>query len=385
MDNKKKTSGIVHFIQTDHRYAYLGGSVLAIICLKLAASQPSVSSFLGAETPFVLLLKACASVFLLVSALALIVKLTHWKTYSHTWIKNPGLVKATRFYSWFLAIVFFILAVDRLLIKLIDTVRECIALTSNPTEFFRSMIYMTYNGRGMMVYGIWTTVRLALLGTAIAFFLGILMVFLRIQQPTRRDNDFIKFIKTIAHNFAALYIFIIRGTPMMVQALIFYYAGFNIFTHYTSMSVSQINEVWSFFISGLITISLNSTAYLAEVLRGGIQAIDAGQAEAARSLGMTEWQTMVKVIFPQAIKNSIPAIGNEFIINIKDSSVLSVIGVMDLMFATKSVSGIYFRSLEIYCVAALIYLVLTYLSSLLLKYLSGKLGMSNSRGITSSN
>ncbi len=385
MDNKKKPSGLMHFIQTDHRYAYLGGSVLALICLWLSASQPSVSSFLGAGTMFVLLLSACAVIFLLVSVMALIIKLTHWKTYSQTWIKKSGPVRATRLYTWLLAVVFLILAIDRLLVKFIDTVRECIALTSNPSDFFQSMIYMTYNGRGMMAYGIWTTVRLALLGTAIAFFLGILMVFLRIQQPTRRDNDFVKFVKTIVHNFAAFYIFLIRGTPMMVQALIFYYAGFGIFTRYTTMTVSQINNVWSFFISGLITISLNSTAYLAEVLRGGIQAIDAGQSEAARSLGMTEWQTMVKVIFQQAYKNSIPANGYDYIIIMKFSSVLSVIGVMDLMFATKSVSGIYFRSLEIYCVAALIYLVLTYLSSLLLKYLSSKLGMSNSRGITSSN
>ncbi len=119
-------------------------------------------------------------------------------------------------------------------------------------------------------------------------------------------------------------------------------------------------------------------------MRGGISAVDAGQMEAARSLGMTNWQAMMKVVFPQAVKNSIPAIGNEFIINIKDSSVLSVIGVMDLMYATKSVSGIYYRSLEIYCVAAILYLALTYLSSLLLKYLSGRLEV-QAMGIPSSN
>ena len=170
---------------------------------------------------------------------------------------------------------------------------------------------------------------------------------------------------------------------MMVQALILYYFGFGLFKR-TDMTVTEINNVWSFFISGLCTVSLNSTAYLAEVLRGGIQSIDAGQTEAARSLGMTNWQTMTKVVFPQAIKNSIPAIGNEFIINIKDSSVLSVIGVMDLMYSIKSVSGIYFRSLEIYCVGALLYLVLTWLSSLLLKYVSKKLD-TPAKGIPSSN
>ena len=133
-----------------------------------------------------------------------------------------------------------------------------------------------------------------------------------------------------------------------------------------------------------ITFSMNVAAHVAELLRASINATDYGQTEAARSLGMTNWQTMIKVVFPQAVKNSIPAIGNEFIINIKDSSVLSVIGVMDLMYATKSVSGIYFRSLEIYCVAALLYLVLTWLSSRLLQYLGKKLD-TPVKGIPSSN
>ena len=158
----------------------------------------------------------------------------------------------------------------------------------------------------------------------------------------------------------------------IVDAPIFETSGFGIFKS-TGMTVTEINQVWSFFISGLMTVSLNSTAYLAEVLRGGIESIDHGQTEAARSLGMSSWQTMLKVVFPQAVKNSIPAIGNEFIINIKDSSVLSVIGCMDLMYATTTVSGIYFKALETYCIAAIFYLILTYFSSLLMKAISRKL------------
>ncbi len=268
-------------------------------------------------------------------------------------------------------------------IRFVETVRVCQNLDKNPQGFGASMVYMTLKGKDMLITGVWTTVRLALLGTAIAFVLAILLVFLRIQEPNKRDKDAVRALKWLASHFARLYVFVIRGTPMMVQALIFYYFGFNLFKR-TGMTVTEINHVWSFFISGLCTVALNSTAYLTEVLRGGILAVDKGQTEAARSLGMTNWQTMLKVVFPQAVKNSIPAIGNEFIINIKDSSVLSVIGVMDLMYATKSVSGIYFRSLEIYCVAALLYLVLTWLSSLLLKWLGKKLDMPV-RGIPSSN
>ncbi len=264
-----------------------------------------------------------------------------------------------------------------------ETVRRCAVMDKNPQGFVDSMVYMSIKGKDMLVTGVWTTVRIALLGTAIAFVLAILLVFLRIQEPDRRDSGVMKALKWLASHFARFYVFVIRGTPMMVQALIFYYFGFNLFKK-TGMTVTEINHVWSFFISGLCTVALNSTAYLTEVLRGGILAVDRGQTEAARSVGMTNWQTMTKVVFPQAVKNSIPAIGNEFIINIKDSSVLSVIGVMDLMYATKSVSGIYFRSLEIYCVAALLYLVLTWLSSLLLKWLGKKLDMPV-RGIPSSN
>ena len=264
-----------------------------------------------------------------------------------------------------------------------ETVRRCAVMDKNPQGFVDSMVYMSIKGKDMLVTGVWTTVRIALLGTAIAFVLAILLVFLRIQEPDRRDSGVMKALKWLASHFARFYVFVIRGTPMMVQALIFYYFGFNLFKK-TGMTVTEINHVWSFFISGLCTVALNSTAYLTEVLRGDILAVDRGQTEAARSVGMTNWQTMTKVVFPQAVKNAIPAIGNEFIINIKDSSVLSVIGVMDLMYATKSVSGIYFRSLEIYCVAALLYLVLTWLSSLLLKWLGKKLDMPV-RGIPSSN
>ena len=123
---------------------------------------------------------------------------------------------------------------------------------------------------------------------------------------------------------------------------------------------------------GIVTFGINSGAYMAELMRSGIGAVDAGQMEAARSLGMTHWQAMRKVVFPQAIKNSLPAIGNEFIINIKDSSVLCVLGVSDLMFMTRSVAGIYYKGTECY-LAATVYLFLTYLSSLLLKAITGRM------------
>lgn len=250
--------------------------------------------------------------------------------------------------------------------------KKGIAAESNPLEFLPSLFYMLFHCSDLFIQGIWTTVRIALLGTVIAFILAVLLVFIRIQRPQRQDNDAAVLLKDIGVLFSKIYITVIRGTPMMVQSLIIYYIGFGIFKS-TGMSTTEINHIWSAFTSGLITVSLNSTAYLTEVLRGGISSIDAGQTEAARSLGMTNWQSMCRVVFPQAVKNSIPAIGNEFIINIKDSSVLSVIGCYDLMFATTSVVGIYYKALPVYCIAAVTYLILTCLSSVIMKKISQRL------------
>ena len=266
---------------------------------------------------------------------------------------------------------------------LIDAAKKGIAAESNPMEFLPSLFYMLFKSGGMFLKGIKTTVLIALFGTAIAFVLALLLVFIRIQTPQRQDKDIPAILKKIGALFAKVYITVIRGTPMMVQALIFYYAGFGIFKS-RGLSVSEINRIWSFFISGLITVSLNSTAYLTEVLRGGINSIDPGQMEAARSLGMSSWQAMIGIVFPQAVKNSVPAIGNEFIINIKDSSVLSVIGCYDLMYATTTVVGIYYKALPVYCIAAVTYLILTCLSSLLMKWIGKKLD-TQSQPLPSSN
>lgn len=366
LNGKQSNHSIKNFITRDHPYVYFGGSVLAALGLYMATTQPSELSFLG-NSPLLYLPALLALAFV-----ALTVKLCNWKTYKQTVFKTERMVRVARIASYVMCAAALMLLIDRPLMHLVVIIRDSATASRMPDGFFQSMVYMLYNGKTFFRMGVWTTVRIALLGTLIAFVLALFLVTLRIQQPDRQDSDLVRFFKSIGRNFASLYITVIRGTPMMVQALIFYYAGFGIFKS-TGMTVTEINQVWSFFISGLMTVSLNSTAYLAEVLRGGIESIDHGQTEAARSLGMSSWQTMLKVVFPQAVKNSIPAIGNEFIINIKDSSVLSVIGCMDLMYATTTVSGIYFKALETYCIAAVFYLILTYFSSLLMKSISRKL------------
>ena len=373
---------LVNFIKRDHPYVCLSGAVLGALGIKMASMQPSQLSFLG-SSPMLYIPAGICGLFILLALGALAVKLSHWKNFSATAFKSPAMLRLSRYFSYVLWAAVLLLFIDRPLMSFAAMAAASFSAEKMPSDFVPSMLYLLHNGASFFRMGIWTTVRIALLGTLIAFVLALFMVTLRIQKPDRQDNDLVRFLKYIGSRFASIYITVIRGTPMMVQALIFYYAGFNIFKG-TGMSVTEINQIWSFFISGLITVSLNSTAYLAEVLRGGIESIDHGQTEAARSLGMTGWQTMLKVVFPQAVKNSIPAIGNEFIINIKDSSVLSVIGCMDLMYATTSVSGIYFKALETYCIAAVFYLIMTYLSSQLMKAISRKLD-TNVRELPSSN
>ena len=364
-----------NFITRDHRYVYLGGSFIALLGLSMFYSAPSPYSFIPAQSVFGTALAAICWFFLGVSAMALLVKWAYWNNYSSTIMKRPLIVRVSRYLSYLDAAACALLVLDRFILKLAYIINTAIHADSNPTDTLSTMAYMAYNQRSLFAIGISYTVRLALFGTAIAFVLSLLMVFLRIQEPDKRDNDFVKFLKIVANKFSRFYIFVIRGTPMMVQSLILYNAVFGLFKR-TGMSVSDINRVWPLFLAGLVTVSLNSTAYLAEVLRGGILAVDAGQMEAARSLGMTHWQAMRKVVFPQAIKNSLPAIGNEFIINIKDSSVLCVVGVSDLMFMTRSVAGIYYKGTECYLIAAIAYLILTYLSSLLLNAITKKLDTS---------
>ena len=373
-----------NFITRDHRYVYLGGSFIALLGLGMFYSAPSPYSFIPAQSVFGTALAVICWFFLGVSAMALLVKWAYWNNYSSTIMKRPLIVRVSRYLSYLDAAACALLVLDRFILKLAYIINVAIHADSNPTDTLSMMAYMAYNQRSLFAIGISYTVRLALFGTAIAFVLALLMVFLRIQEPDKRDNDFVKFLKIVANKFSRFYIFVIRGTPMMVQSLIFYYAIFNLFKR-TGMSVTEINRVWSLFISGLVTVSLNSTAYLAEVLRGGILAVDAGQMEAARSLGMTHWQAMRRVVFPQAIKNSLPAIGNEFIINIKDSSVLSVIGVFDLMYATTTVAGVYYRQMEVYCVALVVYLILTLVASRLLEAFGKKLGAEAPATLPSSN
>jgi putative lysine transport system permease protein len=369
--SEKNQKGFLPFIVNDHRFVFLGTSVLCIFALLLGVSANGT----GAATPIIYLLYIVSAAWLLLSLVAGVYKLSHWEIYSESSpFVSTNALREIRYFSYLTWIASIALIVDWATSGFMKAYSVAMSSSSNPTDFTASAIYMISRSSGMLLHGIATTVELAIFGTAIAFVLALLLVFLRIQTPDRCDNYLVRFFKVLGSGFAKVYSTIIRGTPMMVQGLIIYYGIFGIFRS-TGMTAGEVQEVWSFFVAGLVTLSLCSAAYMAEVLRASIEAIDPGQLEAARSLGLSQWQGMKDIVFPQGVKNAIPALSNELIINIKDSSVLSVVGVFDLMYATTSIAGIYFRQMELYVTAALIYLCLTLVASRILSGISARRGM----------
>ena len=167
---------------------------------------------------------------------------------------------------------------------------------------------------------------------------------------------------------AVVYIEIIRGTPMLLQILIMY-AGSKMFF---GIDLSP-------FTSAIIAIALNSAAYVSEIVRAGIEAVDKGQMEAARSLGMKKSTAMMLIVIPQAVKNILPAIGNEFVAIIKESSMASIIGVNELMFAGKVVVGSTYLGLEPYIVAAVFYFIMTFTLGRIISLIERRMKKSDSR------
>ncbi|MFA7169079.1 MAG: amino acid ABC transporter permease, partial [Sphaerochaetaceae bacterium] len=153
-----------------------------------------------------------------------------------------------------------------------------------------------------------------------------------------------------------VYVEVFRGTPMMLQAAFIYYGASQLFGINMGM--------WS---AAILIVSVNTGAYMAETVRGGILSVDPGQSEGARSIGMNHFQTMLYVILPQALRNIMPQIGNNLIINIKDTCVLSIIGTVELFFTFKSISGALYTYFEAATVTMIIYFVLTFSCSRILR------------------
>lgn len=210
--------------------------------------------------------------------------------------------------------------------------------------------------------GAGVTLLISITGTIVGFIIGLLVaVFCKI--PVKATDSFVKtaFIKFFKF-LMQVYIEVFRGTPMIVQAMVIYYGTASIF-HYS------MNRLFA----GIFIVSINTGAYLSEIVRGGIESIDKGQFEAAHTIGLRHGQMMRHIVLPQAIRNIMPAIGNEFVINIKDTSILSVISVTELFFTSKSIAGTYYKYFETFIITSIIYFVLTFTVTRILRAIEKKM------------
>lgn len=227
-------------------------------------------------------------------------------------------------------------------------------------SFFDWMIKLVSEYWLQFLNGTKNTLIMALTGTIAGFIIGLLIAIIRTIPVGNNASRFKKIFFKCINAILSAYVEIIRGTPMLVQALIIHYSLF------VKIGMPSI-------LSAIIIISFNTGAYMAEIVRGGIISIDKGQFEGAHSVGMSHFQTMLHVVLPQAIRNIMPSIGNEFVVNIKDSSVLSVIAITELMFIAKQAGGTYAKFVPAYVICAMIYFILTFTVTRLLRLAEKKL------------
>lgn len=232
------------------------------------------------------------------------------------------------------------------------------------SDFFGTIIYIVQSYYKIILYGLGVTILLSVVGTLGGFILAMGVTQARVVAiDQKRDPLYTRVFKSVFKQLSIIYVTVFRGTPMIVQAMIIYYG----------IATTGIFPWWGPLPAGLIIVTINTTAYISEVLRGGLQAVDPGQMEAARTLGLSHRQAMRKVIWPQAIKNALPGVGNEFVVNLKDTAVLSVISVVDLFYSVRQGASATYRYYESFMIAAVLYLILTFISSKLVDYLAKRL------------
>ena len=218
---------------------------------------------------------------------------------------------------------------------------------------------------GLYLTGIWNTLSLAVICTALGCIIGLLCGILNTIPYSKNDNILKRAVLKAIRVLIQIYVEVFRGTPMILQAVVIYY-GLPYFTNYAM----RFSNIW---LCALLVVSINTGAYMAESVRGGIISIDPGQTEGAKAIGMTHWQTMLFVILPQALRNILPQIGNNLIINIKDTCVLSVIGTVELFYTTKGIAGALYTYVPAFTITMIIYFVLTFTCSRILRYFEGRM------------
>ena len=223
-------------------------------------------------------------------------------------------------------------------------------LSTMESEYFRKLL----------LDGLINTIKVAVVGLVIGILIGTVIAIVKVAPKYKRINR-------ILDKICSVYVAIFRGTPMVVQLLLAYYVIL------PSMEIKGVNALTV----GIVVFGMNSGAYVSEIMRGGLNSVDKGQMEAGRALGLSYNTTMIKVVIPQAIKNILPTLGNEFITLIKETSVLSFITVYDLYTALSTIGSKNYEKMVPYLVMALIYIILVLLITLLVKILENTFAKSD--------
>jgi len=209
--------------------------------------------------------------------------------------------------------------------------------------------------------GVGYTMLVAVIGTVAGLLIGLLIGVYRTMPAPK--NRALRAFKRVGDLLLTAYIEVFRGTPMMVQAMVIFW-GFALLNGGRTLNVT---------FSALLIVSVNTGAYMSEIVRGGIISVDKGQFEGAHAIGMGHDKAMLYIVIPQALRNILPSVSNEFIINIKDTSVLNVIGFAELYFQAKTIVGINYQTFATYLLIAVVYFVLTFSISMLLRFAERKM------------
>ncbi len=209
--------------------------------------------------------------------------------------------------------------------------------------------------------GVGNTLLLALTGTILGLLIGILIGIFRTMPVAK--NKWLRVLQKILNFICSAYIEVFRGTPMMVQAMVIYWG----------YAFASGGNTLPLIPSGILIVSVNTGAYMAEIVRGGIISINKGQFEGAQAIGMTHFQLMRYVVLPQVLRNTLPSVSNEFIINIKDTSVLNVIGVTELYFYAGVIRKFNLKIFQTYFIVCVIYFILTFSISRILRLIEKKM------------
>ena len=225
-----------------------------------------------------------------------------------------------------------------------------------PTDYWARVVYLVTHYSASFLRGAGSTLLIALVGTFVGCLIGFAVGIVQTIPVSKQDNIVKRALLFLVKLILNIYVEVFRGTPMIVQAMFIYFGA-----------MQYLGITMGMWFAAFFIVSINTGAYMAETVRGGILSIDPGQTEGAKAIGMTHVQTMTNVILPQAFRNILPQIGNNLIINIKDTSVLSIISIVHLFFVHKSVAGALYTYFESAVIVMCMYLIMTLAASKLLR------------------